>query len=535
MFNSKLTKLAAAVALTAAAGSASANDIDVVATADVANGTDTVTAITNLTVASQLTAGASHTVATATANYITYDADTTGIPVNGFIRFDFTNGGIADSANFDLVRQINAPADLDETSMGSVFSKTTDSTDGFVTSITFQLTTAVDLGDVLVLSSTAAVGDGDDTFDGTEVVFETARDLADEATISVSATTLTPSLVEFAAGAVAATPIFTVDEGYDVTAITSVTSSVDFAGGGTDFITTGVNSDALNVGVAAAALSEPVALNASDTFEVTVSAPNCESVADSVNSVEFGHIGGGNEAVATAHDYANCTWTFTQAANGAVGAEIVAGTADVRIITDNTTDIISTDWTTTVAITDELTNESTLTTSTSHNWVAEVAGDAVTVPYMLYIGDGSSNWSQVTFANQSATDRRIAVEVTLHNASKAADGSYDNTAVVYSNYFLGTVPANGMFQATGGDVIDAIIEASGDTLLGYNDTMVALDKTANYHMSVKFTFDGESSVDLVSADNTGTQSISTGDIAVSGITVSGNARYNLEVVYQDEQ
>ncbi|NVK26108.1 MAG: hypothetical protein HWE10_14360 [Gammaproteobacteria bacterium] len=487
MFNSKLTKVALALALSASAAAHAANDLTLVATTDVADGTNTVAAVEDLTFAKELsatTATNSHAFANAavTANFITYEASGTGIPNDGFITFTFTNGGITDSGTLDLTRQVTPGTDNDEESVGSIFSKVTNA-DGYLSSVTFQVSSTIDLGDVLILQSNAAGGD-DNTFDGTPAVFRAARNLAKDDVISVAVTTKTPSLVDFADGAASALTIVTAADGYTSTAITSVESSVDFAGGGTDFLTTNTSSEATDLGIAAAALSEPLVLDANDTVTISVTTDTCEAVDDDLASVQFGQ----TAQDATSKDYDTCTWTFAGAANATAGADAVAGTADIEIIVNDEDDITSTDWTYTVSVEDELGNDSELLSGTSHEWIAQVQGSNAYVPYMYHVN--ASGWfSQAKLANLASEEVDVAATVTLKDMTAGTD------AVVYTDYKVATIAANDIAQLTGTQIVEALITPTGDALKGYNTTAVDLDTTHTYHMSVKFTFDGAADED----------------------------------------
>lgn len=534
----KTTKIASALALALATGSAvAANSVSVGTSFTDKTGAGALTTVNEAIEGSDYARfDIDTTTAALTAeHYVTYHAETSGVLNNGFLKFNFDTDLALYSNNgaqeFFLLRTVSGGVAVttDLETVGTVFAVETDAS-GDYTSITFQIAASANIGidDVLVLA-TAEDTDGG----GTPTVAANINFTVDSgATLNDSGATTFAVSVEGqnpSAGAHAPSnasgDIITSSPALSATALTAASSKVDLANNSDTFIAeagfdlTDANGSDTSTTISAArglildqtnsGVDFPTTLDANDLIEIVVStgAGNCDAVDGDDTTFEaaavrtFDVIDGLNGVNSAANvdndDHATCT--FTISGNFGAGSTLddsldLADGVGVAITIDGTeADIVSSTWNTKLRV-DFNSNVTAgdwvdYVDQTSHEWDATISGPRAVTPYVYAFNNNESVNSIIQIANYAGSSRDVGMKVNL------VELEYDGTEWVRTtlspaeDYYLGTVAADSIMQVTGDDIIDLLISPSTAKTAdeGYNVTPVALDKTKLYHMSVEFT------------------------------------------------
>lgn len=534
----KTTKIASALALALATGSAvAANSVSVGTSFTDKTGAGALTTVNEAVEGSDYATFDIDTVTPAltAAHYVTYHAETSGVLNNGFLKFNFdtdlalySNSG---AQEFFLLRTVSGGVDVatDLETVGTVFAVETD-VSGNYTSITFQIAASANIGidDVLVLAT------AEDTNADTnpDVAANINFTVDSGATLSNSgATTFAVSVEGQNPSAGAHTPsnasgdIITSTPALSATAMTAATSKVDLANNSNTFIAEGAYDitdptgsdtsttrsaarglilDQINTGV-----DFPTTLDANDLIEIIVStdAGNCDAVdgedgagfnAAAVRAfdVATGSSFSNSAANANNDDHATCTFTIngTFATQLATDLDLAAGVG-LEILTDgaNEGDIVSSTWNTKLRV-DFNSNVTAgdwvdYVNQTSHEWDATISGPRAVTPYVYAFNNNESVNSIIQIANYAGASRDVGMKVNLVELEYDGSEWVRTTLSPAEDYYLGTVAADSIMQVTGDDIIDLLISPSAAKTAdeGYNVTPVALDKTKLYHMSVEFT------------------------------------------------
>jgi hypothetical protein len=551
MFNSKLTKIAAALALTAAAGTATANTL----TIESGRAGDSNSAAVGVTVGYE--AGASKSVAYQAlvgqpqnndANMLVYTAVTTGVVSGNLIQFDFTNGGIEDITDYKLAivdataTATNVADQNDANPVTYTFGATGVEVDevtatltgktaanGVATQLQFVLSGSIGLGDKVVLLK-GTIGANHDIVAADLPDLYVNAGLADGAKATVTAKALNSGYVDIANTDTDAVDLFEADEGLAVVAITADTQSVDFANDSFVFLddgdgsTTNYQSLAKDFRVHAATLDIGLTLDASDNYTVTVTADACNAV--ETNDADAVQVGIDGTGWVNLTYQSGCTWSLTDdAASANFGAAINAGTADIRITTNGgaadatDTGISTANWTYSVSteVNDGATNQTynSITDAGFATWSGDVQGGKVTVPY-VYTSSSDKSQSYVSVSNNDSSDIKVGMNVRYTDKSGETD-----TVTVYSNYYLGTVAANTLTTWTAKEIVARLNAADGAAEEGFNTTALTLDADILAHMSVELVFQNETAANDLDK------------YEVNAFNRADNARYAVGVSYDD--
>jgi hypothetical protein len=535
----KTTKIASALALALATGSAmAANTVSVGTTAIDKTGAGALTTVNEAIEGSDYATFDADTLpAPGVAHYVTYHAETSGVLNNGFLKFNFDTDLALFSNNgaqeFFLLRTVSGGVAIDQTAnqletVGTVFAVETDAS-GDYTSITFQIAASANIGidDVLVLATAEdTTNNVADLAANVNFTVDSGATLSDSGatTFSVSVEGQNPSAGAHAPSN-ATGDIITSTPALSATALTAASSKVDLANNSDTFIEeagfdlTDANGSDTSTTVSAArglildqtnsGVDFPTTLDANDLIEIIVStdAGNCEAVnGDDAgfdgNAVRtFDVINGANSVASTANvdnnDHATCTFTISGNFGGGSTLDDSLDLADgvgVAITIDGTeADIVSSTWNTKLRV-DFNSNVTAgdwvdYVDQTSHEWDATISGPRAVTPYVYAFNNNSSVNSIIQIANYAGSSRDVGMKVNLVELEYNGTEWVRTTLTPAEDYYLGTVAADSIMQVTGDDIIDLLISPSTAKTAdeGYNVTPVALDKTKLYHMSVEFT------------------------------------------------
>lgn len=517
MFNSKLTKIASAVALLSAAGAVSANTVSVQTIATTAAPAATMTAQASLLSESAEVLSTGATVLTqadvvnnsvSTADFVVFEVTDTSIAADRQVQFNFTNGGISDTqTEYNLVRVDDLTGLSEEVILAANVVAFVDE-GSYYSSLTLAPTVALPVNSKWALTSS-----GNDITDTnlTDAVGTTTLDpadlyLAEDAStgdkLSVTVKVINEvTLAEITdAGASTAAEIAEVVDGLTNTKATAVTSAVDFTQGATEF-TGSTYTSATTVGATTVENGTFSVTDAGDQYTITVTGTNCAAVQkDDTDAVSFGGL--------DLTYVSGCTWQATNVAgtDGAITA-LTGGGANVSVTVNggaaasasNThVEIESATWTYSVSVLENTTATtfSLFSDETALTFSGNVQGANAYVPYMYNVD--SSGWlSFAKLTNNASTDINVGVTVTVQDI--AGEGALSGT---YTDFFVDTIPAGEMATINAQMILDAIGGTTTDAMpanRGFEDTNFTTfaDSGYNYHMNVTFTFDGTTDANAV--------------------------------------
>lgn len=539
MFNSKLTKVAFAVALTATAGSALANKVSYnKITAAATAGASTNTAATLPTKAKELSAAvvadALHAVdqasvasaAAAEVNVIVFETNSEALSATDVIELNVTNGGFNDNIAGVQIVDITDLDNLNfvgsQVTAANFLRATKDSTNSYITSLRFTVPEALPINRKYAIleaatgadtngfgyDSTNTTADADTAFDPLNLYVARGLNKGDKVSVGVkviNGTTLTEISER---SATTAANLVDIVDGFTATKATAVTHNVDFTKDAFVFVSgTGVtNSNYTSGTTTGASVTVAGGLDigeAGDTYNVTVTGSNCAAVnTKDTDAVSFGGVNLTYQS--------GCTWSVSN--NTDIDANLLAGGSNLLVTVNNgtaattaspNTKIESATWTYSVDVKDDDTSAtySLFSGATALTWSGNVQGTNAYIPYM-YATDIAGYLSIAKLTNNTAKDVNVGVTVVLDDVD--ADGTdYSGKEM---DIFVTTIKA-GEMATINGNMIKAAIEgkdSAGEALTipanrGFKTSgfKTLASEGFNYHMNVSFTFDGATDADGV--------------------------------------